>query len=149
MLAADPADLARGHAGRLRRRHHRDRDDGWRTETTMRDADSPNSVAFTDEGRIALAGRRAVTSALTPMPPVSNVHSASATARPPSEQSCADSTQPSRISLTIKLLQRRFALQVDRRRLARHGVVHRREVFAAAELAQIIAQQDDGGADAS
>ena len=55
--------------------------------------------------------------------------------------------QPSRISLTIRLLQRRFALQIERRRHARPRVLcMRRQVFAAAELAEIIAQQDHRGA---
>ena len=48
--------------------------------------------------------------------------------------------------LDDEYLQRRFALQVKRRRFARHQVVHGGEVFAAAELAQIIAQQDHRGA---
>ena len=103
------------------------RDAGSRTDTTMRDADSPNSVALTAKPRRRSGRRRAdaaVTSALTPMPPVSNVHSASATARPPSEQSCADSTQPSRISLTISACSAASRFEVERRRRARHHAVH-------------------------
>ncbi len=58
------------------------------TDTTTRDADSPKSV----RRRVAV-GRRAGRSTLQPMPPVPNAHSASVTARPPSEQSCADCEQ--------------------------------------------------------
>ena len=81
------------------------------------------------------------------MPPLSNVHSASVTARPPSEQSCADSMQPSRISLTIS-----FCSAASRSRSSAGGapgdqVVHRRQVLAAAELSSIIAQQHDRRAD--
>ena len=57
--------------------------------TMTRDADSPKSVAASrstppsDDGRLRSKSRR-------PMPPESKQHSASVTARPPSEQSCAD-----------------------------------------------------------
>ena len=64
------------------------------TETTTLDADSENSVeaVFHSAGVDATAGR----STERPMPAVSNVHSAKATARPPSAQSCAEDSSPSR-----------------------------------------------------
>ena len=83
------------------------------------------------------------------MPPLSNVHSASAMARPPSEQSCADSTHAVANQLDDQRLQRRLALEIQRRRPARDHAVHGREVFAAAELAKIIAQQHHRRAGAS
>ena len=67
-------------------------------DTTMREADSPNSVAWVSKPASPAA---AGTSTVTPMPALSNVHSASVTARPPSAQSCADSTRPSRMARTV------------------------------------------------
>ena len=62
-----------------------------RTRRTMtRPPASPKSVPSA-----AIAGSPARgTSTSQPMPPVSNAHSASVTARPPSEQSCADCSRP-------------------------------------------------------
>ena len=81
-------------------------------ETTTRDADSPNSAAASLSRGVArhVDARRSTTSA--PMPPVSKQHSASVTARPPSEQSCAD-----RMSRSSR--QRRPAAAAARARASR------------------------------
>ena len=107
VVAADPADFARRHVRVLRRRHHRvempagaRNHDARRRLAKQRRVDASTSAAIR-RGTVP-ATPTAVTSALTPMPPVSKVHSASAIANPPSEQSCADSMQPSRISLTTR-----------------------------------------------
>ena len=60
------------------------------------------------------------TSTSTPMPPVSKQHSASATARPPSDTSCADSMSRSATSAGKQLLHGALARR-DRRAAARRA----------------------------
>ena len=65
----------------------------------------------------------------TPIPPVSNVHSARATATPPSEQSCADSHQPGAHRIHHQLLQRPLAVEVEHRRVAGDRAVQPRQIL--------------------
>ena len=83
------------------------------------------------------------TSTSRPMPSVSNAHSASVTARPPSEQSCADSRTPCAAAVVRQRDQRALALQIERRRQTPHQAMDGLQVFAAAELAEALAEQDD------
>ena len=83
----------------------------WSQEITIRLASSPNSTN-------SAAVRCELRSTCAPMPPA-KPHSASVTAIPPSEQSFADSTSPWSI-ISRRLLQRRFLLQLQRRRKAPH-----------------------------
>src|SRR4029453_5450591 len=66
--------------------------------TIARDADSPNSVAALRSASPSEA--ELATPTLAPMPPDSKQHSASATANPPSAQSCADRRCPFEVSST-------------------------------------------------
>ena len=84
------------------------------------------------------------TSTLTPMPSVSKQHSASVTARPPSETSCADSIEALGDERGQELLHRALAREIDARRHAAHQPVHGLEVFAAAQLAALLTHQDHG-----
>ena len=77
------------------------------------------------------------------MPPVSKQHSASVTARPPSEQSCADRISRSSASVDEQRLQRALGVEIERRRHAAHQTVHDLQVLAAAELAAALAEQHD------
>ena len=88
-VAAGRADLPRRHASLGRQSQHASRRLPDDTLTTARDADSPNSAASHGTRR-----RRRARRPSTPMPPLSKAHSASATARPPSEQSCAERSSP-------------------------------------------------------
>ena len=78
------------------------------TDTTTRDADSENNVDADAQPR---AHRPPARSTVNPTPPVPNEHSASVTARPPSAQSCADRSSPSRAASDQHLLKRLFGVQ--------------------------------------
>ena len=106
-----------------------------RRDTITRDADSPKSAAAS----IQRSGRADATASIdvsAPTPPVSKQHSASVTASPPSEQSCADRIKPSAGQRHQQPLQRALG---GRDRAAggtpRTRSVHHLQVLAAAELA--------------
>ena len=139
---AGAADPRRRHAGRARRVEHGVDRDPDATLTITRDADSPNSVAAsrsTPPSDAALGDRRRrrrcrrSRSSIPPARPPS----------PPSAQSCADRIEPSRRQIDEQPLQRALARQIQRRRHAAHQPVHRLEILAAAELAEVVAEQDD------
>ena len=69
------------------------------TDTTTRDADSPKSAAASFSWR-SDATRPPAIETSAPMPPVSKQLSATAIARPPSEQSCAERIRRSSASVT-------------------------------------------------
>ena len=111
----------------------------------MRDADSPNNVAFTAH-RLRPHSRRG-----TGSPTAGDVGAdadAAAVERALGERDrqAAFRTIVRGLDAAVadqlddQRLQRRFALQIDHGRLARHQVVHGGEVLAAAKLAKIIAQ---------
>src|SRR5215475_2760325 len=80
------------------------------TDTTARVADSPNNAA----ARFVSPRFETVTVSIdtsAPMPPLSKVHSASVTARPPSEQSCADRIRRAFASSTSSACNARSALR--------------------------------------
>ena len=74
---------------------------------------------------------------------MSNAHSASVTASPPSEQSCAERSSPARAAPRQQRDQRALAVEIERRRRRRDQAVDDLQILAAAELAEILAEQDD------
>ena len=113
------------------------------TETTMREADSPNSVASTASASGAADGRGDRTSTVHPIPPVSKQHSASVTASPPSEQSCAERSESGgRERLRRAVCSARSASRSSAGDVAAHQAVDDLQVLAAAELASILAEED-------
>ena len=142
-VAAGPADDPRRHARRRRPLQHRRHIVGRRrtrrrATPIRRRAPRPRSCA-----RPRRATRVTIDDTSAPMPPVSKQHSASVTARPPSEQSCAD-----RISRCVgqrheQRLQRALGVEIQRRRHAAHQIVHHLQILAAAQLAAPLAEQDD------
>ena len=129
-----PPSAAAPRAIRGAHRHHGAR---RRFAEQRRDA----SVATADAGAAATWPGR---STVSPMPPVSNAHSASVTARPPSEQSCAERSSPA----AARVGQQRDAARASRARSSRGGCPATRpctrlQVLAAAELAVALAEQHD------
>ena len=91
-----------------------------RTDTTTREADSPNSVAATRKA----AGTSPADGSSTATPNgVSKQHSASVTASPPSAQSCADSIKPSRMARTTRCCSARSRARSRCGGRPSHGVV--------------------------
>ena len=76
------------------------------------------------------------------MPPAMQL-SASATAMPPSEQSCALLTSPARIAVAHGRLHVALELEVERGRTAGDHAVLDLEVLAAAELLERLAEKHD------
>ncbi len=113
-----------------------------RRRRTTRDADSPKSAAaaFNAASR-ATCAPTIETSA--PVPLVSKQHSASVTARPPSEQSCADRIRRSSASVTSSVCKARYGLQIQRGRDAAHQIVHDLQIFAPAQFSTGFAEQND------
>ena len=138
------AQAAAAHLAEHRERHvgcrasSRSAADGCGAPTaTMRDWLSPNSQA---SGRIAPS---ISISAPSRSPARTMQHSASATARPPSETSCAERTRPSRMAARQTRCTLHLDGEIDPRRRAAHQVVHDGQVLAAAELLARAAEQDD------
>ena len=113
------------------------------TETTTRDADSPNSAAATftraiarDRARRRSRPRRRCRRCRSSTP------RASPRGRRRSSRAPIESAARPRAS-TSSVLQRALGLEIERRRHAAHQIVHHLQVFAAAELAAALAEQDD------
>ena len=70
-------------------------------------------------------------------------HSASATASPPSQTSCAERTKPSVMAVRQTFWDLLLDVEVDPRRRAAHQAVRQRQVLAAAELLARAAEQHD------
>ena len=109
-------------------------------DTTTRDADSENNV---DAEAQAAGASAAGTSTVNPTPPVPNEHSASVTARPPSAQSCADRSSPSRARHDEQLLQCPFGGQIHFRRHPCDDALEHLQILAAAEFVPRLAEQNN------
>ena len=99
------------------------------------DDDAPLRLAEEQRARAA-APSSATRSIVAPIWRARSImqHSASATARPPSAQSCAERTTPPRIASSSASISARSRVEIAARRRAGDDAVNAREILAAAEL---------------
>ena len=113
------------------------------TETTTRDADSPNSAAATFDRAVARDARRRRS---RPRRRCRRCRSSTRRASPrgrrrSSRAPTAPAARPP--ASTSSACSARSAVEIERRRHAAHQIVHDLQVLAAAELAAAVAEQDD------